>query len=157
MPQPHEQRVIAEKDALDVKRIALDVFITNNPTFGNLPGIERMDLRDQLSAMNQYSAILGRRISRFAPDTAPVADDLEPTGSTAFLTTAAAVPGQLMHATALMDELSPPGKDAAALIGEALREPEADASVSESSDKGGTPSDVDAMSSPTLADLGTPL
>jgi hypothetical protein len=60
--------------------------------------------------------------------------DLEPLGSTEFLTTT--------------------GIDAAGLMAKALAEPEAPASVSESSD--GSQS-IDAMSSPTLADIGTKL
>ena len=62
--QPHQQRVIAEKEALDVKREKLIVFI-QSPEFDGITVQERSLLTRQLLAMDDYSAILGERICAF--------------------------------------------------------------------------------------------
>ncbi len=62
--QPFQKRVIAEKDELDERRLALDNFIGSN-IFPIVPAIEQDALRRQSLAMLQYSIILGERIRRF--------------------------------------------------------------------------------------------
>ena len=64
--KPHEERVVVEKQELDEKIAKLKVFAhQGNLTFTRLPAEDRILLKDQLAAMWQYSAILGRRIERF--------------------------------------------------------------------------------------------
>jgi hypothetical protein len=62
--QPHQQRVIAEKEALDVKREKLIGFI-QSPEFDGITVQERSLLTRQLTAMDDYSAVLGERICAF--------------------------------------------------------------------------------------------
>ena len=62
---PHQQRVIDEQAALDIKVNALNSFIDHNEIYLSLPLAEREDLRNQLIKMQEYSSILGSRISRF--------------------------------------------------------------------------------------------
>lgn len=64
---PHEQRVIAERDELNKKINDLNAFIGGSPVFDAQHPHDAQLLRDQLSVMVQYSAILGQRIARFAP------------------------------------------------------------------------------------------
>lgn len=61
---PHQVRVIEEKKELEEKITKLDAFIAGEK-FDALEEVERIDLRDQRSAMADYSAVLGNRISRF--------------------------------------------------------------------------------------------
>lgn len=63
--QPHQQRVVDEKNELDKKANALSQFIGTNPTFGNLDAPEQERLREQCEVMWQYSEILGARIAAF--------------------------------------------------------------------------------------------
>ncbi len=62
--QPHQQRVVNEKNELDIKLSALKAF-WNNPIFVTLPEDERVRLEKQSLIMEQYSAILGERIAAF--------------------------------------------------------------------------------------------
>ena len=62
--QLHEQRVINEKEELDIKRRSLLNFL-HTPTFANLPEEEGNLLVDQVDAMANYSRILTKRISLF--------------------------------------------------------------------------------------------
>lgn len=62
----HEQRVIDEKDALDIKIEKLNAFIDTNPAFNDLMGFEQQNLISQLSIMQEYSNILGTRIGYFS-------------------------------------------------------------------------------------------
>ena len=66
MPQPHEERVIAELSALEEKVRALYGFIEDPGTlFAGLPEVERSDLVEQYKHMDDYAHVLKRRISRF--------------------------------------------------------------------------------------------
>jgi len=62
--QPHQQRVIEEKDALDEKLRKLLVFF-QSPIFAELPEVERSRLRNQARFMDGYSAVLAERIDAF--------------------------------------------------------------------------------------------
>lgn len=66
--QPHEARVIAERDELRAKLKALTVFIDTNPTFVTLPKAEQDLLQKQEVLMRQYVSILTQRIALFAGD-----------------------------------------------------------------------------------------
>ena len=63
--QPHQQRVIDEKEALDIKLEALNDFINQNPLYLKLSIGEQGRLFAQTYAMGLYSDILGERIDRF--------------------------------------------------------------------------------------------
>ena len=65
MMEPHQQRVVEEKEQLDAKILKLFNFIQENSLFASLPVIEQELLTTQLSAMRVYSDILGMRISAF--------------------------------------------------------------------------------------------
>ncbi|KWZ53301.1 hypothetical protein WK57_30400 [Burkholderia ubonensis] len=75
--QPHQQRVVDEKDALDDKIAKLAFFIGSfqkpNSVFAGLPEPERQRLYAQHRAMVTYSTILGERIAAFVTD-APSAE-----------------------------------------------------------------------------------
>jgi len=62
--QPHQQRVVAEKKALDEKMIALLQFF-QTPVFHGLSEAERSRLRQQSRFMDGYSAVLKERIEAF--------------------------------------------------------------------------------------------
>lgn len=62
--QPHQQRVVEEKAELDAKRAKLDLFVYTT-TFDDLPLEERRRLNRQLTAMNDYSQVLGERLAAF--------------------------------------------------------------------------------------------
>lgn len=63
--QPHQQRVVDEKNALDEKAVALNYFIGTSPTFETLDPAEQERLKEQKTIMWKYSEILGKRISAF--------------------------------------------------------------------------------------------
>lgn len=63
--QPHQQRVVDEKNELDAKVVNLLEFISNNPIYGTLDPKEQADLYMQLQQMMHYSDTLSRRIQRF--------------------------------------------------------------------------------------------
>lgn len=63
--QPHQQRVVDEKAALDEKATALSNFIGANPIFEALDPAEQDRLNAQINIMWQYSMILGERIAAF--------------------------------------------------------------------------------------------
>ncbi len=63
---PHQQRVVDEKNELDIKAKALSNFIGLNPTFETLDADEQERLKEQNDVMWQYSEILGKRIAAFA-------------------------------------------------------------------------------------------
>lgn len=63
--QPHQQRVVEEKDELDKKATALSNFIGLSPAFDTLDAAEQERLREQNDVMWQYSEILGARIAAF--------------------------------------------------------------------------------------------
>ena len=60
----YQQRVIEEKRELDGKRYRLRVFI-NSPRFLDLDDKSKFLLENQASVMEEYSLILGSRISHF--------------------------------------------------------------------------------------------
>ena len=62
--QPHQQRVMDEKDALDGNVERLTAFLEGD-TFRTLGVADQVDLRVQLEQMTAYSNTLGRRIARF--------------------------------------------------------------------------------------------
>ena len=70
--EPYQQRVIDEKIELDKKIEALSVFITTSPIFNGLPRIEKSRLTRQITAMKDYSDVLGRRIGDFKPTTVAI-------------------------------------------------------------------------------------
>ena len=63
--EPHQQRVVDEKEKLDAKIAALDNFICNSETFKQLPFEEKARLSRQFSFMELYSDVLGERIAAF--------------------------------------------------------------------------------------------
>jgi hypothetical protein len=64
--QPHQQRVVLEKQQLDLKIEALSSFIKlDNRLFSDLPIEECNRLTQQYEIMQQYSDILGQRIAAF--------------------------------------------------------------------------------------------
>jgi hypothetical protein len=62
---PHQQRVLDEKQDLDIKASALSQFIGNNPIFNTLDAAEQERFKEQNDLMWQYSEILGARINAF--------------------------------------------------------------------------------------------
>jgi len=62
--QPHQQRVVDEKEQLDIKIDALKVFFSN-PIFLGLDEVEQDRLHCQYQIMKAYSAILASRIKAF--------------------------------------------------------------------------------------------
>lgn len=62
---PHQQRVIDERDELEVKRLALEKFINESPIFENLTISDRELMCEQYRSMCVYSATLAERIRRF--------------------------------------------------------------------------------------------
>lgn len=63
--QPHQQRVVEEKAALDEKAKALSNFIGTSPVFETLDPAEQERLKEQNDVMWKYSEILGARIAAF--------------------------------------------------------------------------------------------
>jgi hypothetical protein len=64
---PYQERVIAEKSALDQNIAKLETF-TEGETFPTLPEDEQDRLNRQLVIMDDYSAVLGERISAFTTE-----------------------------------------------------------------------------------------
>lgn len=62
--QPHQQRVIIEKEELDDKVDKLGKFL-NGSIFVGLPHEEQDRLNEQVAHMRRYSDILGERIAAF--------------------------------------------------------------------------------------------
>lgn len=60
--EPHQQRVVAEKNDLDSKREKLTAFIGGD-IYRKLGDVEQSRLNRQLEAMTLYSNILGERIA----------------------------------------------------------------------------------------------
>ncbi len=65
--KPYQERVVAEKNALDEKLSLLSSFIGSNDIYRTLDRVEQSRLNRQLEAMTLYSNILGERIAAFAP------------------------------------------------------------------------------------------
>ena len=64
MLQPHQQRVLEEKQQLDERRQKLGEFKNTNG-FANLSWQEQERLNTQAHIMTMYSAVLGERIAHF--------------------------------------------------------------------------------------------
>ncbi len=62
--EPHQQRVIDEKEQLDTKIAALGVFL-DGTIFPTLDVGERIRLTRQFDIMQEYSKVLGERIAAF--------------------------------------------------------------------------------------------
>ena len=62
---PHQQRVLDEKQELDIRITKLDEFIARNQLFNGLPVSERGRLKRQLDVMQELSTILAERIDNF--------------------------------------------------------------------------------------------
>ncbi len=62
--EPHQQRVVYEKAALDENINKLEAFMLT-PIYDGLPSDEQSLLYRQLRAMKGYSGILGERITAF--------------------------------------------------------------------------------------------
>ena len=63
--QPHQQRVVTEKEELDKKATALSNFIGASLDFDTIDPAEQERLKMQNDVMWQYSEILGARIAAF--------------------------------------------------------------------------------------------
>nr|WP_300312793.1 hypothetical protein [Halomonas sp.] len=62
--QPHQERVVTEKEELDAKISALDSFL-GGQVFASLDVGEQDRLVRQHKYMTQYSSVLSERISNF--------------------------------------------------------------------------------------------
>ena len=62
---PHQQRVVDEKQDLDLRISRLDAFIERNPIFATVPEDEQARLKRQFDVMHELSSILGERINNF--------------------------------------------------------------------------------------------
>ena len=63
--QPHQQRVVAERDGLKDRLVKLDDFIEKSPVFQNVDPREQDRLRIQRSHMSCYLMVLEDRIQHF--------------------------------------------------------------------------------------------
>lgn len=63
--QPHQQRVVDEKDELADKLTKLNDFIGGNNIYDSLPADERNRLARQAFVMKDYLDILNERIAAF--------------------------------------------------------------------------------------------
>jgi len=64
-PQDWQQRVIDEQQELNVRIEALNKFINSSDVFSALPDIDKTNLSDQFSAMENLNEILKIRIGLF--------------------------------------------------------------------------------------------
>lgn len=62
---PHQQRVLDEKQELDIRITKLDEFIHRNALFGKVASDEQARMKRQLDVQRELSAILGERIANF--------------------------------------------------------------------------------------------
>lgn len=62
---PYQQRVVQERDELNVKINALDKFINHTDAYHELGIAEQQRLISQLEVMHRYSSILTQRINAF--------------------------------------------------------------------------------------------
>ncbi len=61
----YQEKVLKEKEELDVKIKNLQNFMETNETFQTLSEYEKRDLGEQLNVMRHYSLVLQSRINRF--------------------------------------------------------------------------------------------
>lgn len=62
---PYQLRVVDEKKDLDLKKVSLANFITDNNLFETLNTEEQARLKTQYKHMTDYSLVLGLRINHF--------------------------------------------------------------------------------------------
>lgn len=62
---PHQQRVLNEKQELDIRITRLDEFIQRNALFRELDPEEQARMRRQLDVMRELSVIFGERVKGF--------------------------------------------------------------------------------------------
>lgn len=66
--EPHQQRVVTERDELNEKLAKLTTFITGpSPIYVGLPDAEKLRLSRQLTYMTEYSNVLDERIADWGP------------------------------------------------------------------------------------------
>lgn len=63
--QPHQQRVVTERDELAARLKGLTTFIDLNATFSSLPKREQELLQQQEVIMRNYVTVLDQRIRGF--------------------------------------------------------------------------------------------
>lgn len=63
--QPHQQRVVDEKNELEIKAKALSHFISENPLFNSIEPAEQERMKLQNDIMWQYFEVLQDRIANF--------------------------------------------------------------------------------------------
>jgi hypothetical protein len=63
--EPHQERVVKEKEELDDKLTKLEIFVSTNKIFNTLSDEDKQLLTDQYETMEKYSLILEKRINRF--------------------------------------------------------------------------------------------
>ena len=61
----YQEKVLKEKEELDVKIKNLQNFMETNETFQTLSEYEKRDLGEQLNVMRHYLLVLQSRINRF--------------------------------------------------------------------------------------------
>ena len=61
----YQEKVLKEKEELDVKIKNLQNFMETNEAFQTLSEYEKRDLEEQLNVMRHYSLVLQSRINRF--------------------------------------------------------------------------------------------
>lgn len=74
--QPHQQRVVDEKDQLADRLGKLLVFI-QGPVFSTLPEVEQTRLHCQVLFMDGYLKVLEQRIAAFPPKLDNLPDDYD--------------------------------------------------------------------------------
>lgn len=66
--EPHEQRVVTERDELNQKLVKLTAFVNGqSPIYAGLPDAEKIRLNRQLTYMTEYSNVLDERIADWGP------------------------------------------------------------------------------------------
>ena len=65
MMQPHQQRIVEERNELATKLGNLQEFTQTNQKFTTLPHIDKELLKAQEALMMAYLKVLNRRIARF--------------------------------------------------------------------------------------------
>jgi hypothetical protein len=63
---PHQERVITERNELNIKINALDKFINHTDAYYELSTVEQQRLVSQLEIMHRYSSIFTQRINDFS-------------------------------------------------------------------------------------------
>ena len=84
--QPHQQRVVAEKNELDARLTGLLAFFSK-PIFASLSEGERARLRAQSFFMIGYSSLLAERIDAFSNDPVTPAERPHPDGTLRYVGT----------------------------------------------------------------------